>query len=171
MKKISFLSMLALGLSLQANAQDLIVSLTNSSTETFPVSDILSIKFGSETMILNELDGTVNTWLIDDIDNYSFDGTANLSYNENLLKEDVNVYPNPASEKLNIEFSSNISQNISITIVDASGKLVYKVFNGIHQDKNTYIWTPQSQGKVKVGNYFCKIITENKIITQPIVVQ
>jgi hypothetical protein len=153
------------------NAQDLVVSLTNGNSEVFSVSDIMSIKFGTSDMILNESNGTVNTWAIDDVDNYSFDGTANLSDGKSLLEEDVNVFPNPASEKVNIMFTSNIAQGISIQIIDATGKLIYTIYEGEHQGEKTYIWSPQLQGKAKAGNYFCKISTENKVITQSIIIQ
>ena len=66
-KGLLILSLVIIGFCV--NAQSLVVTLTNSTTEVFPISDIQSIKFGTETMILNELDGTVNTWNIDDIDN------------------------------------------------------------------------------------------------------
>jgi hypothetical protein len=170
LKKITLLFAVMLMCSL-LKAQDLVVSLTNGNSESFPVSDIMSIKFGASDMILNESNGTTNTWAIDDIDNYSFDGTASLSDSKLLLEVDVNVFPNPASDKVNIMFNSNIIQRISIQIIDATGKLMYTVYEGVHQDKKTYIWTPQLQGKAKTGSYFCKITTENKVITQPIIIQ
>jgi NADH dehydrogenase/NADH:ubiquinone oxidoreductase subunit G len=153
------------------HAQDLVVSLTNGNTETFAVSDITSIKFVATDMILNESNGTVNTWTIDDIDNYSFDGVAITDSEANLLVENATVYPNPATDKVNIQFNSNQMQQIQVEIIDAAGKLIYKVFQGQHTDESSFVWTPQSQGNAGTGNYFCKITTENKVITQPIIIQ
>ena len=152
-------------------AQDLVVSLTNGNTETFAVSDIMSIKFGATDMILNESNGTVNTWTIDDIDNYSFDGVASIDSEANILEENAKVYPNTATDKVNIQFNSNQVQQIEVEIIDATGKLIYKVFQGQHTDESSFVWIPQSQGKAGSGNYFCKITTENKVITQPIIIQ
>ena len=58
--------------SIGLNAQNLVVTLTNTTTASFPISDIQSIKFGASSMILYKLDGTVTTWDIIDIDNYAF---------------------------------------------------------------------------------------------------
>lgn len=153
------------------HAQDLVVSLTNGNNETFAVADINSIKFGATEMILNETNGTVNTWTIDDIDNYSFDGTTNINNESELLKENVAVFPNPATDKVNIQFNSNQTQQIQIEIVDASGKVIHQVYKGQHKEESSFVWTPQSQGSVGAGNYFCKITTENKVITQSIIIQ
>jgi hypothetical protein len=58
--------------SIVLNARNLVVTLTNTTTATFPISDIQSIKFGASAMILYKLDGTVTSWNIVDIDNYAF---------------------------------------------------------------------------------------------------
>ncbi len=63
--------MIMLG-SVGLNAQNLVVTLTNTTTASFPISDIQSIKFSASSMILYKLDGTVIAWDIVDIDNYAF---------------------------------------------------------------------------------------------------
>jgi hypothetical protein len=148
-------------------AQNLVVTLTNSTTETFPISNIQSIKFGTSSMILNELDGTITTWSIDDIDHYAFHQTTGL--NEQLILENshLSIYPNPASNLVNIAFSSAHSSQISIDIMDASGKIIDQVFDGKHQDGHVYQWN----NSVRNGMYFIRIFTETKVITKPVVIQ
>jgi len=148
-------------------AQNLVVTLTNSTTKTFPISNIQSIKFGTSSMIINELDGTITTWNIVDIDNYAFYETTGL--NEQLIagNSQLSVYPNPASNLVNIAFSSVHSSQISIDIIDANGKIIDHIFQGKHQDGHIYQWNNSARN----GMYFIRIFTETKVITKPIVIQ
>src|SRR5690554_5794919 len=102
--------------SIGLNAQNLVVTLTNSNVETFAVSDIQSIKFEQGTMILNEFDGTVNNWNVDDIDNYEFNGTVNISENESITTSELNIFPNPTTNNVTVNFTSNAKSSISIAV-------------------------------------------------------
>lgn len=61
----------------------------------------------------------------------SLTGINNIPQNENLLS----IYPNPASETININFSST-SKNISIKLFDATGRLVKNLEN-VKSGENT----------------------------------
>ena len=161
------LAIFAVVSSMGLKAQNLVVTLTNSTTETFSVSGIQSIKFGAETMILNELDGTVTTWDIEDIDNYAFDGTANLSDELNMESSNLTVYPNPASNLVNLAFTTSQVTTVTIDVLDASGRVVEQIYQGEHQGEQTYTWN----SNVKMGTYYCRINTGSKIITKPIIIQ
>ena len=169
-KKICLTAFLGMLLNL-TYAQDLIVTLTNSSTESFPVSDIQSIKFGQETMILNELDGTVNTWDIDNIDNYAFDGVANLDETTTITTDELNIFPNPTTDKITINYSSNQSGKINIAVYDINGRIVDEVFTGEHNEETEISWSAKQNQTVQSGKYLIKITTESKIITKPVIVQ
>ena len=149
------------------SAQNLIVTLTNSNTESFPVSDIQSIKFGASDMILNESNGTISTWSIDDIDNYAFEGSANINEEFNVVNDNLTIFPNPASKKVNIEYSTNFTGRITIDIINANGKQIQHVYQGSHKGEKQYTWNTN----VKPGIYYCRIVTENKVTTKPIIIQ
>ena len=153
------------------SAQNLIVTLTNSNTATYPISDIQSIKFGTNSMILYELNGTVNTWDIDDIDNYAFDGELNIDEEAQIIQENLSVYPNPTSDKITISYESSLSDKIIISIVDLNGKEVAHLFEGMHDQTTKVEWSAKGQGKVESGTYFCKIKTATKVTTKPIIIQ
>jgi len=161
------LAIFAVVFSIGLKAQNLVVTLTNSTTETFSVSGIQSIKFGAETMILNELDGTVTTWNIADIDNYAFDGSANLNDELNIESSNLTVYPNPASNLVNLAFTTSHATTVSIDVLDVSGKVVEQIYQGEHQGEQTYTWN----SNVQSGTYYCRINTGSKTITKPIVIQ
>lgn len=163
------LSMVILGFCV--NAQNLVVTFTNSTTELFPVEGIQSIKFGTETMILNELDGTVNTWNIDDIDNYAFDGVANIEETTTVTTDELNIFPNPTTDKVTINYSSNQLGKINIAVYDINGRRIDKVFSGEHNQETETSWSAKQNHSVQSGKYLIKITTETKVITKPVVVQ
>jgi hypothetical protein len=161
--------LLALGLlsSMGIKAQNLVVTLTNASIETFPISSIKSIKFGNSTMILNELNGTVTTWDISDINNYDFSSSVGLNDQMNIENSTLQLFPNPSSNLVNIQFSGVQVGNIVIDIIDLNGKQIQEVYRGAHEGQQTYQWFSSS---VK-GIYFCRISTNKKVITKPIIIQ
>lgn len=171
MKKLLLLSVSFLGLSGLTFGQDLIVTLTNGNTETFSVSNIQSIKFGAEEMMLYEMDGTVNTWNIENINKYAFDGVANVDESVNISTDELNIYPNPSSDKVTINYTSNVSGNISISIYDMNGRMVREIYRGEHSDETEKVWNAKESANVQSGKYLCKISTQSKVITKSIVIQ
>jgi len=168
MKRIKklLLAFFAIVISAGLNAQNLVVTLTNSTTEIFTIEGIQSIKFGDTSMILNELDGTVTVWDIDDIDNYAFDLTTSLNDDLNIASSTLNIYPNPATSLVNIEFSTTQSSRVTIDIIDVSGRIVEQIYQGDRQDGQKYQWN----SNVQKGIYLCRIMTESKTITKPVVI-
>jgi len=148
-------------------AQNLIVTLNNSTVETFPIANIQSIKFGTSSMILNEFDGTVTTWNIQDINNYAFDNTSGIQDIIQSGKSDLSIFPNPSFGEVNIQFQSEETTSISIEIIDAYGNQIRKIYSGAHQGNKTYKWNEN----VPNGLYYCRIITDNKTITKPIILK
>jgi len=160
---------IAIGLlsSIGLRAQNMVVTLDNATTETFAVASIQSIKFGDSTMILKEINGTVTTWDITDITNYSF--TSNAGLNDQVIVENssLHLFPNPSSDLVNIQFFSAHVGNITIDIIDVEGKLIQQVYQGAHHEQQTHQWISNS---VK-GTFYCRITTAYKTITKPIIIQ
>ena len=120
--------------SIGLRAINMVVTLDNATTETFAVASIQSIKFGVSTMILKEINGTVITWDITDITNYSF--TSNAGLNDQVIVENssLHLFPNPSSDLVNIQFFSAQLGNITVDIIDANGKLIQQVYQGAHHE-------------------------------------
>jgi len=101
---------------------------------------------------MNGVDFGVFTTGILSIDNMVLQITENVKY-------DVNVYPNPASNVLNIQ--NNSSENLRVEIVTIDGKIIYSenLMEGINK-----ILTDEIIG----GVYFIKIgyVDVRKIIIQ-----
>jgi hypothetical protein len=176
MKNTIKIMLTVLSFNTSINAQNLVVTLINSSVESFPISEIQSIKFDpgtfiSGTMILNKLDGTVITWSTGGIHNYSFNGVTSINETATVKTDELNVYPNPSADLVQINFSSNWSGEIRIDVYDMNGRLVEKLFHGNHQDETLLTWNSKQNSMVQSGKYLIKITTTNKVITKPIIIQ
>ena len=85
--------------------------------------------------------------------------------NENLFQ----VIPNPFCKKVKIVFTTKVTEDIQISIVDANGKLIKLLADNkfLRGDQELY-WdgADQSGKKVSSGLYFCFIRSEtfNKTI-------
>jgi hypothetical protein len=155
-----------LSTSFGTTAQNLVVTLIDNTTQSFPITTIESLKFISGNMILKQNDGITITWTTSSINNYSF-GT--LSTQDYLIIEtsELQIYPNPSNGLVNLRFNSNINLNIQIDIIDINGKIVSSIYNGNHDGEKTYQWT----NNVNQGIYFCRLITDHKIISKPIIIK
>lgn len=165
-KKVLLLTIISLSTTV-LKAQNLVVTLNNFTSETFLVSSIQSIKFGDSTMILKELNGTVTTWDITDINYYDFSSDLGLNDQIKVENSTLELFPNPSNNLVNIQFFAVQSGNIMIDIIDGNGKQIQQIYRGAHQGQQTYQWHSHS---VK-GTYFCRITTEKKVITKPVVIQ
>jgi len=148
-------------------SQNLIVTLQDNTTETFAIAGIRSIKFGTSSMILNQLDGTVTTWNIEDIDNYAFDESTSLPTSAASSISAIQIYPNPASNLVNLKFEIKESSYITAEITDAQGRYVEQLFQGYVQGEQHYQW----QSQVPKGVYYLRISTSQKLVTKPIIIQ
>jgi hypothetical protein len=148
-------------------AQNLVVTLNNSAIETFPIANIQSIKFGANSMILNEFDGTITTWNIQDINNYAFDNSLGIEDIVVLGKTNLVIFPNPSVGEVNIKFQSEEKSLITIEIIDAIGNQIQQIYQGMHQGIESYKW----DGNVPKGVYYCRILTDYKTISKPIIIK
>lgn len=157
---------------LQAQYQ-LVLEKKSGSIETFPVSSIRSIKFGTATMKLyqynpNNIYGVdVFTWNIPEIAKYTFSSTADFGKTISSEKRALSVFPNPASEELNIAYTASGEESISIEIFDPSGRKIISVFNGKHRGFRLY----NPSLKLEPGVYFCRLTSDKGTLTKTVIIQ
>jgi hypothetical protein len=95
------------------------------------------------------------------IKDYSHNGSQNQSIGELTNNLDIGIYPNPATDILNIEL--NISTEYQLSIFDISGKLLYT-----QQSNNKQLKVDLSH--YSPGIYLVKIFTSNGVKTQKFIV-
>jgi hypothetical protein len=146
----------------------LVVSLNNNTTETFLVSRIRTIKFGTNTMNLIETNGTSTTWDISTIQQYSFIQPSSVETTPNYSDLLIEIFPNPTTDRFNVICTSDRNQPISMEILDITGKVIKCVYKGYQESgKYEYNFTVS----LSAGNYFCRINTETKSMIKPLIIK
>jgi hypothetical protein len=135
-----------------------LVNLTMKSSTKIGVCDLNAINW---FRIYDSKSGIITT-RIDGIEIYNTDYTSveELRFDEN----EVNVYPNPVRDQLNISFKAIVANNPEITIYDYNGKaVVNKTF------RNSQISNCQLDvHELNAGLYLLKITTDKQTITKKI---
>jgi len=162
--------MIAAGLflALYSNAyaqNQMLVELTDGSTEVYPVSDIRSIKFVDATMVINLWSGNPVAFDIVEIDKYYFN-FLNSTEGHSSVSNPLNIYPNPATDQIAIVYNSLNYEHISIDLMDATGRCIARPFCGEHTGKVVY----KHPLCIAAGLYFCRVTSEHATITHPFAV-
>jgi choice-of-anchor B domain-containing protein len=82
--------------------------------------------------------------------------------------QDVEIFPNPASNKTTIRYSTNNKSNVDIQIYDILGNLIYSVPEGI-KPKGIYDFILNTEGLNK-GIYFVKLMAGSATKTKKLVI-
>jgi hypothetical protein len=144
----------------------LIVSLTNTATEAFNLSEIQSLKFLGQTLKIQLNNGSISTWNISEISNYRFEGDVGIIEEKHSVGK-LKVFPNPVIEQTRIFFSTQGSQHIRIELLDILGRAVTEIYNGYHEGEQYYIW----QSDLPKGLYLLRLVAENGQLTQTVLLQ
>jgi hypothetical protein len=168
-RKLSILcAAMVLLFSRNTSAQNLVVTQNNATTNTYPIASIQSIKFGASTMILHEFTGTVTTWNISDINNYAFSPSGvGVDENPSSFVNVLNIFPNPSSGVVNVQFQTEAMSNITVEIISGEGKKLHEIYSGNHEGLQTYTWS----SNLSNGIYYCRILLDKKTITKPFIVK
>lgn len=92
----------------------------------------------------------------------NFEYFETISVTSSLVKEEISIFPNPASEKINIQITGSFSENPALVIFDSSGKAVN--VSQLTVDNSTNIDTSIDLNHLKNGIYFMNIIDNGKKI-------
>jgi len=165
-QKLVMLLFLFFAINFNTFSQNLVVNLINNTTQTFAISNIKSIKFQSSLMILKENNGTITSWDITNINNYSFTSVLAIDDNIFIEKTSLTIFPNPATNLVNIQFDSNLNSIIKIEIIDINGRIIDQIYKGEHLNGQIYKWN----SNVQKGIYYCRLMTDYKTITKPVII-
>lgn len=157
-KRIAFM-LFALGLT-GASAQTSMNVLDKSGKQiAYNLGDIKKVIFNSSSMIINKRDGNFYYFGLTDVRNLNFAVITSLEENKaeisNLL-----LYPNPVSDHLQVRFESLTEENITITIINIQGAVIFQKIlksQAGTNDLNIPVLTFQK------GMYLCRIQKGNII--------
>ena len=89
----------------------------------------------------------------------------------NAYKEEINVFPNPFSEEININFYLEKYSKLRINIYDVSGNLINTISNKIFlPGLNSVIWNGKGIDGTTIapGVYYVKLFLNNRTVTEKI---
>ncbi len=156
---------------LPTHCQYLVVNLLSGQTEQYAVSEIRSIKFVTNSMVLTQNDGMVITWDIAHILNYEFDLSMLSSDVEFNQSNALHIYPNPSSDRVQIDYTGREHSPVLIEILDGNGKTIVLLFSGWHEEKTSVSWDIRS-ASIAPGTYLCRVSSSSsKVVTGKIIVQ
>ncbi len=95
------------------------------------------------------------------------DNTQNIATIDNDIS--VNIYPNPANDYINIDYTLCQSSNIDISLFDAKGIKHKEIISDFREKGENY--QTLFVGDLASGIYFIKCITNNSIVISNIIVQ
>lgn len=129
-------------------------------------------QFGSGSLLLRDLDNSnLTTNFNPDFGGgiyYVFGvGSPTVGVNENLTSSIFNIYPNPSSGIINIDFYEPSSKEITFTVLNAVGKVVYN--ETINNSKNGIQTIISLENKPK-GVYLLQIRSRNDLHTKKIII-
>ena len=149
-------------------AQSIHFNYTNGTNASHNLQDVRKITFDADVMNLHLLDGSVYAWNVSSIGFYEYDeSSVNI---EDWLNQanawDVEVYPNPTSTLLNVQFNLPKEDKLFIGLYDVQGKLVLEKSlgnsnAGEHKEMLDLTHLPN-------GTYVCRISGQQHSITKKV---
>lgn len=85
-------------------------------------------------------------------------------------EEVISVYPNPANDRLKIEFQSDLALLPEINIIDLTGKVVKKYEEQLSQEQEHLFKGDLDISMLPPGVYFVKVIQGKRIISKKLMV-
>ena len=79
----------------------------------------------------------------------------------------ITAYPNPFNPEININFSTNSSQFIEVSIYDLTGQKIEILYNGfvLKNTINSIVWNANNFSS---GEYFVQVKSDNDLETKKI---
>jgi hypothetical protein len=71
-----------------------------------------------------------------------------------MIDEELLLFPNPASEEVRIEFNGNLGDHVSVTVLDANGRVLKQVNK---ETVNNFLEIDLPVGDLKAGMYFIQV--------------
>jgi len=99
--------------------------------------------------------------------NQTFDGIVNAIQNNLSLQ----VYPNPFSNETSIKYSLSAPSHIQISILDLSGRQITNLTDRNDVSGNYTLPFDATKYNCQSGIYFVKMVTNDAVITQKIIVE
>jgi len=102
------------------------------------------------------------------VDNLAFTGTVTGLTTQESVLSNVNVFPNPSADLINVTLNLKSEQKVSLELVDVTGKLIVSKDLGLLQGESNH--SLNSNGITK-GIYFVKVVSDKGTETKKIIIE
>lgn len=151
-------------------SQSIFVNNQDETTSDYTLEDVRRLTFEDQNLVLLLYDDTSFSFALADLANYSYD--VNLSaanFIEQINTWDLNVYPNPTKDIINVQFRLIEAAQLWYNVVDLKGRSILnattKQFN---QGKNNFSF---SMDGFAPGTYVLQIQGKSVLINHKILKQ
>ncbi len=164
------LALLVMALSLTTNGQNVLdVKETSGTLTSYALSDIRKLTFPTGALVISFIDNTNETFNLSTVQLLKFsDLPTGIDTEPKVESGNINIYPVPVNNEINISYMANRSAVLQIQIVDMGGSIVLKSNQTVYKGKNILILNSSS---LKQGFYILQIINGNTVKTKKIVKQ
>jgi hypothetical protein len=128
--KTIFFFLISLGIGIKVNAQSAIYfSYNDGSQNSYALQDVRKLDFNGNDINLHLNDGSIFTWNVNTIGYYDYNTNTPLKIDDILHKANdwvANVFPNPSDGHQTLNLKLPQASEISISIIDISGKQLFQ---------------------------------------------
>lgn len=93
--------------------------------------------------------------------------TSSTAYAEDKLLTNVQVYPNPVIDQINLKYSISKASNVNIKIMDVLGNEVINLFSQ-HVEPGEFKAVYTLKGKLNSGFYFVRVVVGTESVIKRI---
>jgi hypothetical protein len=151
-------------------AQMMNINLKNGNVISHPVSEVLSIKFTSNDMVVRKISGSEVMYAISDINFYAFSTSSGVGLEELPSDVNVNVYPNPSNGLVNVKVDGVVGE-LKISLVDVNGKEVSLIFDGMQSSLSATYTHQIDYRSLASGIYTCVVRSEKGRFESKVIVR
>jgi hypothetical protein len=144
---------------------------TDGNQNSYNIDDVAQITFTGEVLNLEVQDGTVYSWDISTIQNFTY-GTGSTSVEEALTglnRLDVQIYPNPSRGQVQVSYDLPNDDEIEVSVFTLKGSLVLAVFSG-NQPSGSHLLNVDA-GKLASGAYICRVTGKGFAVSQRLIIE
>lgn len=140
----------------------------NSTIDNYLLSDVKKFTYDNEDMNLFLNDGTILTIDLNDLSYFNYKSPTGVENTLDVLNSlGLNLFPNPVSDNININYSLTKNDKVLIELLSFDGKLVDIIFEGNQSEGKQYV--DSSLQSLPSGNYFIKISSTSFQITKKVI--
>lgn len=151
-----------------ATSQNIFVNNQEQTSSSYSIDEVQRLTFEDNQMILRLFDETEFSFDLSDLANYRYDQTMST---ETFLAQanawELNVYPNPTKDVVNISFNLLDASPITYQVFDIKGrKILEKKLPMLAQGKNSI---EVSLGDLAAGTYLLQLATDRVKISRKLI--